>query len=303
MQFQDKVFVVTGGANGMGREVVLELLARGARVAAVDLQSDPLGDVKDRVRHLGDRLTIHPLDITDRAAVEALPAAVIAAHGQVDGLLNVAGIIQPFDRFAELDRSVMERVMNVNFWGVINTCQAFLPALLERPEACIVNVSSMGALAPVPGQTIYGASKAALKLFTEGLYAELRDTNVDVTIVFPGAVQTEITANSGVEMRRTGTSSKGTPKMLKAKDAALQILAATEKGAYRATVGSDATMLDRLSRLAPQRATDLIADKMKALLAPSAEQRSESTESAVTVDPSPAEEPTQEQPHEPRHAA
>ena len=300
MQFQDKVFVVTGGANGMGREVVLELLARGARVAAVDLQSDPLGDVKDRVRHLGDRLTIHPLDITDRAAVEALPAAVIAAHGQVDGLLNVAGIIQPFDRFAELDRSVMERVMNVNFWGVINTCQAFLPALLERPEASIVNVSSMGALAPVPGQTIYGASKAALKLFTEGLYAELRDTNVAVTIVFPGAVQTEITANSGVQMRRTGGVTKGAPKMLKAKEAALQILAATEKGVYRATVGSDAATLDRLSRLAPQRATDLIADKMKSLLAPEAGVPMEAAASAAEV---PTEVPTEEHPHEPRHAA
>lgn len=300
MQFQDKVFVVTGGANGMGREVVLELLARGARVAAVDLQSDPLGDVKDRVRHLGDRLTIHPLDITDRAAVEALPAAVIAAHGQVDGLLNVAGIIQPFDRFAELDRSVMERVMNVNFWGVINTCQAFLPALLERPEASIVNVSSMGALAPVPGQTIYGASKAALKLFTEGLYAELRDTNVAVTIVFPGAVQTEITANSGVQMRRTGGVTKGAPKMLKAKEAALQILAATEKGVYRATVGSDAATLDRLSRLAPQRATDLIADKMKSLLAPEAGVPVEAAASAAEV---PTEVPTEEHPHEPRHAA
>lgn len=264
MQFQDKVFVVTGGANGMGREVVLELLARGARVAAVDLRADDLGAVGDRVRHLGDRLTIHPLDLTDRAAVDALPAEVIAVHGRIDGLLNVAGIIQPFTRFADLDRATMERVMNVNFWGVINTCQAFLPALLDRPEACIVNVSSMGALAPVPGQTIYGASKAALKLFTEGLYAELRDTNVAVTIVFPGAVRTDITANSGVEMRHTGSGAA--TKMLKAKDAARQILTATEKGAYRVTVGSDAAMLDRLSRLAPQRATDLIADKMKSLL-------------------------------------
>lgn len=290
MQFQNKVFVVTGGANGMGREVVLELLARGARVAAVDLRADNLGDLKDRVRHLGNRLTIHPVDITDRAAVEALPAAVAAVHGQIDGLLNVAGIIQPFDRFADLDRATMERVMNVNFWGVVNTCQAFLPALLERPEACIVNVSSMGALAPVPGQTIYGASKAALKLFTEGLYAELRDTEVDVTIVFPGAVQTDITLNSGVEMGRTGDT-KGTPKMLKAKDAALQILTATEKGAYRATVGSDATMLDRLSRLAPQRATDLIADKMKSLLAPRAQAPEASEQAPADVDAPAAEAP------------
>ena len=79
--------------------------------------------------------------------------------------------------------------------------QRFSPeATASRPEAALVTVSSMGALAPVPGQTVYGASKSAVKLLTEGLYAEAMGTNLAVTIVFPGGVSTDITGNSGVEM-------------------------------------------------------------------------------------------------------
>ena len=81
----------------------------------------------------------------------------------------------------------LAKVMAVNFWGVVHTTKAFLPTLTARPEACLVNVSSMGAFAPVPGQTIYGASKAAVTLLTEGLYAELRESGVAVTVVFPGS--------------------------------------------------------------------------------------------------------------------
>jgi len=154
---------VTGGGNGIGREVVLELLRREARVAAVDLSADGLAETA-RLARAGDRLSTHVANVADRAPVEALPDAVLAAHGRVDGLLNVAGIIHPFQRTGELPIETLERVMQVNFWGVVHTVTAFLPLLKARPAAALLNVSSMGALAPVPGQSAYGASKAALKL-------------------------------------------------------------------------------------------------------------------------------------------
>jgi NAD(P)-dependent dehydrogenase (short-subunit alcohol dehydrogenase family) len=102
MRLQNKVFAVTGGGNGIGREVVLTLLGRGARVAAVDLREEGLAETA-RLAAAGDRLSTHVADITDRVAVEGLPDAVLAAHSQVDGLLNVAGVIQQFVPFAELD--------------------------------------------------------------------------------------------------------------------------------------------------------------------------------------------------------
>jgi short-subunit dehydrogenase len=186
------------------------------------------------------------------------------AHGTVDGLVNVAGIIHQFKPISELTFDEIERVMNVNFWGTVNTVKTFLPALLERPAASVVNVSSMGALVPFPGQSAYGASKAAVKLFTEGLYAELRGTNVAVTVVFPGAVGTNITANSGVQMPGSAATEAGaTMKMTTAASAGAQIVEAIVKGSYKVRIGSDARMLDRMARLMPQRSTGIVADQMK----------------------------------------
>jgi short-subunit dehydrogenase len=264
MQVRDRVFVVTGGGNGIGREVVLGLLSRGGRVAAVDLRPDSLEETA-RLAGAGDRLTTHTVDITDRAAVEALPADVLARHGQVDGLLNVAGIIQQFVPFAELSYGEIERVLAVNLWGVVHTTKAFLPLLLERPAACVVNVSSMGGLAPVPGQTIYGASKAAVKLLTEGLYAELLGSRVAVTVVFPGGVGTAIADNSGAAIPGVDADSDLAANLTSPADAGHQIIEGVEKGSYRVVIGRDARMLDRLSRLVPRRATELVAKKMAGL--------------------------------------
>ena len=266
MKLTDKVIVVTGGGNGIGREVVLILLTRGARVAAADLRAEGLAETSV-LAAAGDRLTTHEVDVTSIEAVAALAAEVVAAHGHVDGLVNVAGIIQPFVPFRDLDRAQIEKVMAVNFWGVVTTCQEFLPLLLARPDAAVVNVSSMGAFVPVPGQTVYGASKAAVKLLTEGLYAELKDTRVRVTSVYPGGVATHITDNSGVRMPgNPDLASKAPTSMTSPQDAAEQLVVGMERGSYRVVIGKDARMIDRLSRLAPQRATDLIASKMKALL-------------------------------------
>ena len=264
MEIAGKVFVVTGGGNGIGREVVLALLKKGGRVAAVDLRQEGLDETAG-LADAGERLTLHAVDITDRAGVEKLPAAVEKAHGQVDGLVNVAGIIHRFAPISELSFEEIERVMGVNFWGTVNTVKTFLPKLLERPEASLVDVSSMGALVPFPGQSAYGASKAAVKLFTEGLYAELRGTKVAVTVVFPGAVGTNITGNSGVQMRGSADAASGA-KMTTAVSAGEQVVEAIEKGSYKLRIGGDAKLLDRLSRLMPQRATAIIADRMAEML-------------------------------------
>ncbi|MHB1341162.1 MAG: SDR family NAD(P)-dependent oxidoreductase [Coriobacteriia bacterium] len=269
MKVSGKTIVVTGGGNGIGRELVLNLLDKGARVAAVDMSEVGCAETTTRAGGCEERLSTHVLDITDRSAVEALPASVIEHHGQIDGLINCAGIIQPFVRLKDLDYEAIERVMNVNFWGVVNMTKTFLPLLLARPQAHIVNISSMGGFAPVPGQTIYGASKAAVKLLTEGLYAECIGTSVSVTVAFPGAIATDISKNSGVGLSAEESAASGKApkiKMTSPVDAARIIVDAMERDAFRVTVGPDATMLDRLARLAPKKAAEVIQKQMKDLL-------------------------------------
>ena len=265
MRVSGKVVVVTGGGNGIGRQVVLALLGRGATVAAVDLSAEGLAETAQLAGD-GAALSVHAVDITDRAAVLALPAEVIGRHGQVDGLVNVAGIIQPFVRINDLEFAAIERVMNVNFWGTLNMAKAFLPALLARPEGHIANVSSMGAYAPVPGQSIYGASKAAVKLMSEGLYAELLDTNVGVTIVFPGATATNIAGNSGIDMHGM-TAESSSFKMADPGEAARLIVDGIERNQYHVFAGKDARMMDRIARYLPNRVAKIIHKRMAALLA------------------------------------
>ncbi|MEJ5202057.1 MAG: SDR family oxidoreductase [Anaerolineales bacterium] len=266
MRVKNKVVVVTGGGSGIGRELVLQLLRRGASVAAVDINDFALKETVDLSGDRKDKISIHRVDVTDRGAVDALPNQVLSKHGVVDGIINNAGIIQPFVKLKELDYEAIERVMKVNFYGTLYMIKAFLPYLLERPEAHITNITSMGGFLPVPGQTVYGAAKAGVKLLTEGLYSELLGTSVRVTVVFPGAVRTNIAVNSGVVESLPQAEVGSSIKTLEPEKAAKIILDGIEQDRYRVLVGSDARFMDLVYRLNPHYATKLIYKQMKTLL-------------------------------------
>jgi short-subunit dehydrogenase len=267
MKVADKVVIVTGAGSGIGRAVTQEVVRRGGRVAAVDVNAATLDETRALVGDDG-RVAAFVVDITDRVAVDALPAQVIARFGVVDGVIHCAGIIQPFARLNDLSWEAIDRVFAVNWHGTLFLTKALLPHLLQRPVAHVVNVSSMGGFLPVPGQTLYGASKAAVKLLTEGLHAELRDTPVRVTIVFPGAVATNISANSGVTLKLPAAEQAKARRIptITAAAAATAILDGVEADAYRVLVGPDAKLMDKLVRLDPRRAAAFIARQMKSLL-------------------------------------
>lgn len=126
MNIRDKVFVVTDGGNGIGREVVLNLMSKEASVGAVDISQDGLDETKSLASQYSTKLSLHKVNISDRAAVEALVHDVEREHGLVDGIINVAGIIQPFVRVNDLDYDRIERVMNVNFYGTLSMVKSFL---------------------------------------------------------------------------------------------------------------------------------------------------------------------------------
>lgn len=268
MKVQNKVIVVTGGGNGIGRELVLNLLSKGASVAAVDINESALQETAELAGDKKDKLSTHVVNITNKDAVASLPEQVISGHGTVDGIINNAGIIQPFVRVNDLDYAVIERVMNVNFYGTLYMTKAFLPHLLTRPEAHIANVSSMGGFMPFPGQSHYGASKAAVKLLTEGLRSELLNTNVRVSVVFPGAIGTNIAANSGVgnTLRVENVEQQRSVKTLAPSKAAEIIVDGIDQNRYRILVGSDAAFMDFISRLNPQWAANFIYKRIKSLL-------------------------------------
>ncbi len=263
MKVKNKTIVVTGGGNGMGRELVLALLQKGADVVAVDINEGGLKETAHLAGNDSEHLDTFVLDITNRVSVEETVKEILDRHKSVDGLINNAGIIQAFIGVNELQYEKIERVFNVNFWGTLNLIKTLLPHFLTRPEAHIVNVSSMGGFMSFPTQTIYGASKAAIKILTEGLYAELKNTAVNVTVVHPGAIRTNITQNSGLGGPGINDEASTNNTALPATKAAQIIIRAMEKNRFRVTVGKDAWVLDKLYRLAPKFATDFIGKMMK----------------------------------------
>ncbi len=261
----NKVFIVTGGGSGIGRQLTLQLVKKGAKVIVADLT---ISTMQETAQLAGETMvSIHELNVSDKHAVDDFVKKISAEYTSIDGLINNAGIIQPFVDVNDLSMDTIERIMNVNFYGPLYLIKALLPHLLTRPEAYIANVSSMGGFIPFPGQTIYGASKAALKLLTEGLYAELKETNVKTFVIYPGAVRTNITENSGVEMKtmNSAENQKQAAQALPPEKAAEIILQAIEKNKFRVIVGKDSRMLDILYRTHPRWAIDFIVKQMRSM--------------------------------------
>lgn len=262
MKAHGKTFVVTGGGSGIGRELVLQLARKGARIIIADIDTAGMEETKRLAQSHSAAVYPYTLDLSDSHAIGVFAARILTEHGAVDGLINNAGIIQPFVPLNDLATDKAEYIMRVNFYGTFHLIKLLLPHLLTRTEAHIVNISSMGAFIPFPGQTIYGASKAAVKLLTEGLYAELLQTSVRVTLVMPGAVDTKIMEHSGVSISKEALAGMEKASRLPASKAAECIIEAMENNQPRLVLGSDARFLDIFSRFFPTRSIRYIVKKM-----------------------------------------
>lgn len=256
MKTQGKNIVVTGGGNGVGRELVLQLLEKGATIFAADINAEALKETV-KIAQNNKSLFTYVVDISNNEEVKTFAEKVVEEHGRVDGIINNAGIIQPFIYLNELEMDRIDRVMNINFYGTLYMVKAFLPHLLKRPEAHIVNVSSMGGFLPVPGQSVYGASKAAVKLLSEGLWSELTDTNVNVSVVIPGGIATDIKKNSNISHKVSSDSSKS-KMILTPVQAAGLIIKAMEKNKLRTYIGKDCNAMNALYKLSSRFAMSMI---------------------------------------------
>ena len=194
---RDKVAVITGAASGIGRATAEALARAGCEVALVDLDAPRMQETAEQVRAAGRRASMHEVDVSDKIAMERLVAAVSQEHGHVHVLVNNAGVTTR-GTLAEHTLEDFEWVIGINFLGVVYGCKLFLPLLLREPQSHIVNISSMAGLIGLPTQTSYCASKFAVRGFSEALWTELRDSNVGVTCVFPGAVSTNIVSSARV---------------------------------------------------------------------------------------------------------
>lgn len=263
MKANGKTMIVTGGGNGVGRQLVLQLLNKGAKVLAVDINQDALNETVNIAQN-SSRLFTYVVDISNKEMVFEFAKEAIKEHKKIDGVINNAGIIQPFVYLDELEMDRIERVMNINFYGTLYMVKAFLPHFKMRPEAHVVNVSSMGGFLPVPGQSVYGASKAAVKLLSEGLSSELADTNVHVSVIIPGGIATDIKKNSNLASSGSADESKKANLILTPEQAAKQIIEAMEKNRLRTYIGKDCKVMQAFYKVSSKLAMKMINKVMKA---------------------------------------
>lgn len=224
--FDNKVAVVTGAASGMGRYLAVLLAKVGCNVAICDINEEELGKTATMLSRYNIATSTHLVDIADPLQIDRLHEEVMARHQAVDLVFNNAGITVMSD-FEDMPPADWDRVMNINLAGVVNMTRKFLPDLKSRPEAALINTSSIFGMVAVPGQSVYHAAKFAVRGFTESLAREMDGTNLQVHCVHPGHVGTNI-ASSAKEVM--GSTASDMPAFIREMPVFMRKMSSEERG-------------------------------------------------------------------------
>jgi NAD(P)-dependent dehydrogenase (short-subunit alcohol dehydrogenase family) len=256
MRLEGRTAVITGAGGGIGRAIAVSLARRRCHLALADIDEAGMAGTADIVRDYGIRLTLHRLDVADRAAVADFPAQVVSAHTGVDVLVNNAGVALG-GTFEQVSDEDFEWLFEINFWGAVRMTRALLPALRQSGDARIVNLSSVFGLVAPPEQVAYAASKFAVRGFSEALRHELEGSGVGVTVVHPGGVATSIAEKArvpaGVSAEEIERRHERFRKLLRLPPeiAGETIVRGIERRKSRVLVGSDARLISMIARILP----------------------------------------------------
>jgi len=254
--------VITGAASGIGEALAVQLAQQGAQLMLADIDATGLERVALAVGAFGKACHTLVVDTGVEADIFKLASYAEARMGSADVIINNAGValVSPIDKLQTSDANWL---MNINFWGVVHGCRAFLPQLKNRPQAMIVNVSSIFAMVSMPTQGMYNAAKAGVRAFSDSLREELRGTSVGVLCVHPGGIKTNIANKARVidtEMLQVSADgmrhqfnsvARTTPEQ-----AARTIIAAMQTQKTRVLIGADARILDWMYRISPHKSSN-----------------------------------------------
>jgi NADP-dependent 3-hydroxy acid dehydrogenase YdfG len=269
--FAGKVAVVTGAGSGIGQALAVELGRSGAKLAISDVDLEGLAQTEEQLKAIGTPVKSDRLNVTEREAFLAYADAVNDHFGKVNQIYNNAGIAFTGDIEVSQFKDI-ERVMDVDYWGVVNGTKAFLPYLIASGDGHVVNISSIFGLFAVPGQAAYNSAKFAVRGFTEALRQEmvLAGHPVGVTTVHPGGIKTAIarnaTAAEGLDAAELASVFDKRMANTSPQRAARIILEAVRKNKARVLVGPDAKALDLMVRLTGSGYQGLFLPVMRRLL-------------------------------------
>ncbi|WNG39884.1 SDR family oxidoreductase [Archangium violaceum] len=259
-----KTAVITGASSGIGEELAVALAARGAQVVLAARGEESLARVKQRCEQAGGRALVVPTDVSDPEACGRLVARAVEAFGGIDYLVNNAGLVMRA-RFEDVtDLSLFERIMRVNYLGAVYCTHHALPHVKAR-RGLLVAVSSLTGKSGVPTRTGYSASKHAMQGFFDSLRIELSGTGVDVLVVSPGFVATDIRARAlGPDGKAGHTDiAEDENRMMDARTCADLILRAMERREREVVMMPAAKLVMALKALVPGMVDRLASRMMK----------------------------------------
>ena len=193
MRLQDKVTIVTGAGAGIGRAIARVTAAQGAIVVVTDLDGPAAEAVATEI---GGSARWYAVDVTDRASVAAMVAAVTAAHGRIDVLVNNAGWDKAVP-FVDSEPDLWRKVIDINYVGVLNTCREVLPVMAAQNRGRIVNLGSDAGRVGSSGEAVYSGAKGAIIAFSKTIARESARHQVTVNVVCPGPTDTALFASMG----------------------------------------------------------------------------------------------------------
>jgi NADP-dependent 3-hydroxy acid dehydrogenase YdfG len=192
MEIKDKIIIITGASSGIGEAAALKLSMKGAKVVLSARRKDKLDTLKKTIENKSGEALVVIADVTKKADMDRLVAKTLEEYGNVHAIINNAGLM-PLSFVKNLKTDEWEKMVDVNIKGVLNGVAAVLPTLIKNKQGYIINISSTAAYRYFPGGAVYCATKAAVKMFSEGLRQELAPTyGICVTSIEPGAVATEL---------------------------------------------------------------------------------------------------------------
>lgn len=259
MKLAQKTAVVTGVGAGIGRALALALANECSALALCDINGDKLAETVAACKKQGVKVHAESFDVADPKAMEAFAANAVQALGEIDLVVNNAGVALGTHSLEELSYEDFEWVFGVNLWGMIYGSNTFLPHLATRPEAALVNVSSVFGLMGVAQQIPYCTTKFAIRGFTESLRMEaiIKYPNLHVISVHPGGIDTDIVRNSRWTTELTPKQREAAVKDFKKltrsspEKAAQVILKGIRKNKNRVLIGNDARVVSFLTRFFP----------------------------------------------------
>jgi len=250
--FKNKTVVITGAGSGIGRALAVAFAGEGAQLALNDFNKDALRETATQLGGNAVSVLESVFDVSDKEAMFSFADAVLKKFGSADVVINNAGIGLGDYPFHEVDLNLFERVMDINFYGVLYGSRAFLPHLLRRQEAALVNISSVFGLTGIAKATAYCSSKFAVYGLNQSLMQEYAETGLTVHSVHPGGINTNIGKNS-LDYKQNSSHDEFQKQFLKISPgyAAKVILDGIRKKKKKILIGAEAWQLDIAVRLFP----------------------------------------------------